>query len=71
MLLLVVAFLVRKGLVKVFGRVPDLPRNTIASLRDAMIYTVGQKYFISRHRKRLDEGRINQHNDSSVSVRQY
>ena len=37
MLLLVMAFLVRKGLVKVFGKVPDPPGNTIASLRDATI----------------------------------
>jgi hypothetical protein len=37
----------------------------------ALSDTVGQEYFIGRHRKRLDEGRTNQGNGSSVSVRQY
>ena len=37
----------------------------------ALSDTVGQTYFIGRHRKRLDEGRTNQGNDSSISVRQY
>jgi len=37
----------------------------------ALSDTVGRTYFIGRHRKRLDEGRTNQGNDSSISVRQY
>ena len=51
--------------------VAERARSEHSDKFEAALHTVGQKYFISRYRKQLDEGRINQSNDSWASVRQY